>query len=1114
MLPVHLRLAARAFRSGIVMSFFALALPIANAQIKAWEVNEYGANARPTALFGSDDADGALNKKALDVDGSGNSVMVGRWFSGANFDWLIIKHDSNGAVVWRSSLNGQANGDDWAFAVKRDSVGNYLVAGHTTHFSSNGAQRCTIAKFDRLTGAELWRVNPLPPNIPSTTTAYTSSQCLTLTVDSDGNAYASGRVRTGDGTDPNTGNLDAYAVKVNTSGATQWSKVYQGTYAGATGAPRDSAAALITSYSNTAIYLGMRLNNNAVGDMDWAIRRLDSAGNETGAIDVAAGANDRPRAIAVSADGTRLAVGGFITSIDGLRGSIRLFDTSNLAVALANLVFGAAGGDHRISDVSFDASNIAYYSGASWIGASGTQPAQMRIWATKLSSSGAFIWGSSNNVFNPSLGQYTEGLAHAVDSSGNLYAAGVIDPATPVPSTSTTGTATANFLVVKFNGGDGSVGDVRQLDGPAGLIDGAGNSKRDRAHAIAIGEAGKLYVAGNVTENGANGGRLNFGLAKLDIATGGLNPVWSPSFVRPSDAPMSLRIGSLDTILAKKTMKVDLGGNVYTASRGHNGANSDIVVTKHNANGVLVWKAIYDSSVNPSDSFTDLPHALVLDAAGNAYVVGNAGGIDNGQTTPYKMVVLRFNAVTGNRDWTRLIASPTATLNAYGTDIAIAPSGNSLYVVGESEAATDANGVTAASSSNFFTTRLNIFTGATDWTRQDDFGQSAGQRAFHVAVDPVNANVLYVGGRANLGSDNASNANFAMGVIKYVDNTTAAAPAWSRTIDNGAGPDIMADMHLRVGGAGTLYLVGWRPNATDSEIVLHTLTALNTPTPTVTSVAVNGSNNLAGTGDSGYSVITDPAGNIYLAGLLNNTAGQEGFTVVKFNVLGVEQWRKVLNPTTGNNFDTAYAVAMTVDGPVVSGMLFDGTFFMGSTLLRASDGEMMWFVEHDSPARDIGLAVQVVPSGTYSQRVVVGGWGGKNARNQTLTLQAIDRAACTLKVDGRGSAPLATSDGLIILRRIIGLDEPIASAGTSPLNDIETRENLVTTLGTRGDYDVDLSGATDFKDALLILRYMLGFTGSSVTDGLGLSGSRNQWLAPSPTINNSIKTYLDSCGTL
>jgi hypothetical protein len=205
---------------------------------------------------------------------------------------------------------------------------------------------------------------------------------------------------------------------------------------------------------------------------------------------------------------------------------------------------------------------------------------------------------------------------------------------------------------------------------------------------------------------------------------------------------------------------------------------------------------------------------------------------------------------------------------------------------------------------------------------------------------------------------------------------------------------------------------------------------------------------------------------------------------------------------------------MTVDGPVVSGMLFDGTFFMGSTLLRASDGEMMWFVEHDSPARDIGLAVQVVPSGTYSQRVVVGGWGGKNARNQTLTLQAIDRAACTLKVDGRGSAPLATSDGLIILRRIIGLDEPIASAGTSPLNDIETRENLVTTLGTRGDYDVDLSGATDFKDALLILRYMLGFTGSSVTDGLGLSGSRNQWLAPSPTINNSIKTYLDSCGTL
>jgi hypothetical protein len=789
-----------------------------------------------------------------------------------------------------------------------------------------------------------------------------------------------------------------------------------------------------------------------------------------------------------------------------------VYDTANLSgAAIANFNFGVgSGGESRVNDVSFDASNNAYFSGASWIAAG---IAQMRVFAAKVAANGTFLWNNTNEIFTGS-GRYTEALAHAVDASGNLYAAGLIDPTTPAPSTSTIGTAAANFLIVKFNAANGVVGDTRILDGPAGVIDGAGSAKRDRANAIAVGETGNLYVAGNVTENIANGGRLNFGLAKLDITTGGLNPVWTPTFVRPAAAPMSMRLGNLDTLLGKKAMKVDVSGNVYVASRSHNGANSDIVVTKHNSSGALLWKSIYDSSVNPGDSFTDLAHALALDSAGNAYVVGNAGGVDNGQTTPYKIFAARFNGATGTRDWTRVIASPTATLNAYGNDIGVSANGSLVYLVGESEAATDADGALANSSSNFIVMRLQAANGNTDWTQQEDFAQaSTGQRALHLALDPTNASVLYVSGRANIGTDNAAGANFAMGVMKLSDTTNPPTLAWRTTIDNGAGADIVGDMHLRAIGGGTLYLAGWRPNATDSEIVLHTLTSLSATSPTISSAAVNGSNAAAGIGDTGYSVTTDATGNIYLAGLLNNTAGQEGFTVVKFNSAGAEQWRKVLNPTPANNFDTAYSIAMTIDGPVVTGMLFDGTLFMGTTLLRQSDGEVMWFVEHDSRARDIGLSVQVIPSGAFAQRVVVGGWGGTNAKNQTLIIQAIDRASCTLKVDGRGLAPSAATDGVIILRHILGLDEPAASTGTSPLNDIDTRDNLVGTLRLRGDYDIDLSGATDFKDALVILRYLLGFTGNSVTDGLGLTGSRNQWAPASPTVNNSIRVYLQTCGT-
>ena len=72
----------------------------------------------------------------------------------------------------------------------------------------------------------------------------------------------------------------------------------------------------------------------------------------------------------------------------------------------------------------------------------------------------------------------------------------------------------------------------------------------------------------------------------------------------------------------------------------------------------------------------------------------------------------------------------------------------------------------------------------------------------------------------------------------------------------------------------------------------------------------------------------------------------------------------------------------------------------------------------------------------------------------------------------------------------------------------------MTTLVVRKDYDVDADGVVDFKDALLILRYLLGFTGNSVTAGLGLTGPRNVWVPTLPTVAtpaNSIKAYLNGC---
>jgi hypothetical protein len=1094
-------------------ALLALSLETASAQTLAWETVAYGPEAATAGVFGSDDADGSLNKHALDVDAAGNSVMVGYWFTGANNDWLITKYNSAGVMQWRSSLNGQGNRDDFSYAVKRDPSGNYIVAGLTAHLGATGGQRCTIAKYDSATGAELWRVNPAPPNIPNTTTPYASSQCLNLAVDSEGSVYGVGRVREGSSpTTPNAGNSDALLVRVSASGTVQWQRVIQGSYPGTVAQPRDSNSILVGAYGNNAVYIGARLNNNAAGDMDWAVRRFDATGTETGSVNVGGdiGANDRPRALAVSADGTRMAIGGFVFSSGAVRGLFHLYNTANFSL-LAAPNFGISGGDSRVSDISFDSSNNAFYSGAWWWTVSGNIPAQMRVVAAKVQANGSFVWGNVYEVYS-GAGHYSEGFAHTTDAAGNVYVAGFFDPALPVPSSSSAGGAGSDSFVVKF-AADGIVAETR-------VIDAIGLSLRDRAHAIAFGEGGNLYIAGTVTE-ATTPERKNLSLLKIQ-SSAGLASVWTPiAAKRPGSVDTSLRVGNLETLLGNKAMKVDASGNVYAASRVNRGSNADIVVTKHNASGALVWRMSYDSSTSPTSPLTDIPYALALDAAGNAYVTGSSGGAGAGDVTPSKVFAARFASANGAMNWSRQIASTTSTLNAVGHDIAVSSDGNAVYIVGENEAAYDANGVQLVSNgSNFFTTRLSASTGDTAWAVTDNFLQTGvSRRAWHIALDPT-SNALYVGGRVNVGTDNSgANANFAMGLLRYLDNGANASLSWRSTFDESAAVDTLADMHFRPGtNGGTLELVGQRAVAGNFQMVLHRLSALNAAAPTAASVAIDGANSASGAGDFAHRVLTDAAGNIYVAGQLNNTGTQEGFAVVKFNSAGVEQWRQVLNPTTGLNFDTTYSLALTVDGPVATGMLFDGTFFMGTAQLRASDGEVMWFFEHDSPARDIGVALQVVPSGALAGRVVVAGWGGGNADHQTLVIQAIDRASCTLKVDGRGAVPRGTTDGMIILRHILGIDEPAASAGTSPQNDIDTRDNLVTTLKLRGDYDVDASGGeADFKDALVILRYLLGFTGSAVTDGLSLTGTRALWEPASPTVptvNNSIRVYLQSCGTL
>ncbi len=137
--------------------------------------------------------------------------------------------------------------------------------------------------------------------------------------------------------------------------------------------------------------------------------------------------------------------------------------------------------------------------------------------------------------------------------------------------------------------------------------------------------------------------------------------------------------------------------------------------------------------------------------------------------------------------------------------------------------------------------------------------------------------------------------------------------------------------------------------------------------------------------DFGYSVATDPSGNVVVAGLFNATvnfggiglvsAGLEDVFVAKYNAAGVHQWSQRFGST---GTDAGYSVATDASGNVVVTGAFNGTVnFGGIGLVSAglddifvakydAAGVHQWSQRFGSTSNDYGRSVAVDPSGNVA----------------------------------------------------------------------------------------------------------------------------------------------------
>ena len=102
------------------------------------------------------------------------------------YDFVVVKFDADGTLLWQQTLNGTGNYFDAAFSVAVDNQGN-TVAGGWTNLSKDPFPwrfTLTVTKFDR-DGTLLWKQD-------LTSSDSSANRALAVAVDNQGHVFAAG----------------------------------------------------------------------------------------------------------------------------------------------------------------------------------------------------------------------------------------------------------------------------------------------------------------------------------------------------------------------------------------------------------------------------------------------------------------------------------------------------------------------------------------------------------------------------------------------------------------------------------------------------------------------------------------------------------------------------------------------------------------------------------------------------------------------------------------------------------------------------------------------------------------------------------------------------------
>jgi hypothetical protein len=173
-------------------------------------------------------------------------------FSAGDLDLWVLKLDSNGGVTWQKTYGG--SDDDYTYSIRQTQDEGYIVSGQTFSFGE-GITDAWVLKLDS-TGGVTWQ---------KTYGASGEEGADSIQQTRDG-----GYILSGSTTSFGAENFDAWIMKLNSSGAIVWQKIY--------GGPGDDWANTVQqTWDGGYIVSGATWSFGSGADSAWVIK-LDRSG--------------------------------------------------------------------------------------------------------------------------------------------------------------------------------------------------------------------------------------------------------------------------------------------------------------------------------------------------------------------------------------------------------------------------------------------------------------------------------------------------------------------------------------------------------------------------------------------------------------------------------------------------------------------------------------------------------------------------------------------------------------------------------------------------------------------------------------------------------------------